>query len=67
MKFKNPWPPVCPQDEKFYDIELNDGTIIERVEFWGFGGGFDPCQKTNKGFHVNYPMEEIKSFELASF
>lgn len=63
MKFKNPWPPVSPKDENFYDIELKNGEIVENVEFWGFGGGFDPCIKTGDGY-VKYPMERVVSFQL---
>lgn len=67
MKFKNPWPPVEPQDEKLYDIELKDGTVIQNVEFWAFGGGFKPSEsKQGTSYLVDYPLENVVSFSLSN-
>ena len=63
-KFVNPWPPVHPVDETFYNIELKDGCIIENVEYWAFGGGFGEQRKGGNHKYVGYGLEEIKSFEL---
>jgi len=67
MKYKNPWPPVSPQDEKRYDIEMMDGTTAENVEYWAFGGGFKPSEK-NGGTSclVEYRLEDVVSFSLTN-
>jgi hypothetical protein len=59
MKLKNPWPPIHPQDEKMYDIELRSGEVILYVEFWSFGGGFGPTVDEKL---VEYPLSEVVSF-----
>jgi hypothetical protein len=64
-QFKNPWPPVYPIDEKHYDIELRDGALLKNVEYWAFGGGFDPYRKNESGGHVFFPMDEVVSFQLS--
>lgn len=67
MKYQYPWPPVSPQDEKRYDIEMNDGTIVENVEYWAFGGGFEPTTKQMGTSHlVEYRLEDVVSFSLAN-
>jgi hypothetical protein len=64
---KHAWPPVQPQDEKFYNIELSDGRIIKNVEFWAFGGGFQPSEKKLGLSHlVDYHLDDIVSFELSN-
>jgi hypothetical protein len=63
MKFQYPWPPVQPQDEKMYDIEMKDGTTVYCVEYWAFGGGFQPSEKARGTYNlVNYPLTEVVSF-----
>ena len=63
MKYENPWPPVEPQDEDRYDIELRDGTIVEDVEYWAFGDGFDPIEKQSSlSGLTRYPLSQIVSF-----
>ena len=32
--------PLKLKDEHFYDIQLEDGSVIVNVEFWVFGGIF---------------------------
>ena len=67
MKYTNPWPPVNPQDEKIYDIELEDGVLIENVEFWAFGGGFEPSEeKGGTNQLTKYPLHKVVSFSLAT-
>lgn len=64
-RFPNPWPPVSPVDERFYDIELLDGSVVLNVEYWAFGGGFGPrTGPMNVGNLVRFPMDKIKSFAL---
>ena len=67
MKYENPLPPVEPKDEKRYDIELKDGTTVENVEFWAFGGGFKPSEE-KKGLSqlTDYPLSEVVSFSLSN-
>ena len=67
MKYDHPWPPIEPQDEKRYNIELTDGTTIQDVEFWAFGGGFKPSD-TARGTSslVDYPLQNVVSFSLAN-
>jgi|13_taG_2_1085334.scaffolds.fasta_scaffold07009_8 hypothetical protein len=59
MKYDNPWPPVQPKDEKRYDIELRDGTTVENVEFWAFGGGFKPSEK-KKGISTAHRLPAFR-------
>jgi hypothetical protein len=67
MKYQNPWPPVSPQDEKRYDIEMKDGTTAENVEYWAFGGGFKPSEKPGGTYNlVEYRLEDVVSFSLAN-
>ena len=67
MKYQYPWPPVSPQDEKRYDIEMNDGTIVENVEYWAFGGGFKPSEKRlGLSNLVEFRLENVVSFSLAN-
>ena len=67
MKYQHPWPPVSPQDEKRYDIEMNNGTIVENVEYWSFGGGFKPSEKPlQTSSLVEYRLEDVVSFSMAN-
>ena len=55
------------QDEKRYDIEMNDGTIVKNVEYWAFGGGFQPSAKHMGTSHlVEYPLKDVASYSLAN-
>jgi hypothetical protein len=67
MKYRYPWPPVEPKDEQKYDIEILDGTTVENVEFWAFGGGFQPSGKARgtSGL-VDYPLGLVVSFSPAN-
>ena len=69
-KYKNPWPPVSFIDEKRYNIELKDGTCISNVEYWAFGGGFEPIEEAITKYKkrkelVRYILADVKSFELS--
>jgi hypothetical protein len=67
MKYQHPWPPVSPQDEKRYDIEMNNGTTVENVEYWAFGGGFKPSDKPlGTSNLVEYRLEDVVSFSPAN-
>jgi hypothetical protein len=56
-----------PQDEKRYDIELRDGTTVQNVEFWAFGGGFKPSGVNRGTSHlVDYPLQDVVSFSPAN-
>ena len=67
MKYQHPWPPVSPQDEKRYNIEMKDGTIVENVEYWAFGGGFEPTTKQmGTSRLVEYRLEDVVSFSLTN-
>ena len=56
-----------PQDEQRYDIEMNDGTIVKNVEYWAFGGGFQPSAKHMGTSHlVEYRLKDVASFSLAN-
>ena len=67
MKYANPWPPIEPRDERRYHIELTDGTTVEGVEYWAFGGGFQPSE-TPSGTSklVEYPLSSVVSFVEAN-
>jgi hypothetical protein len=68
MKYQHPWPPISPQDEKKYNIELKDGTIVENVEYWSFGGGFQPTQEREpkRSKYVDYELSDVVSFSLSN-
>ena len=67
MKYQYVWAAVSPQDEKRYDIEMNDGTIVENVEYWAFGGGFKPSEKLlGTANLVEYSLENVAAFSLAN-
>jgi len=67
MKYTHPWPPVEPHDEQRYDIELRDGTSVQNVEFWSFGGGFKPSEIARGTSRlVDYPLGDVVSFSLAN-
>ena len=66
----NPWPPIEPKDEKIYNIRLKDGSVINDVEYWSFGGGFifnkQKGMIRSEGYgnkYVDYLLEEITGFE----
>jgi hypothetical protein len=55
-----------PEDGKTYDIRMNDGQVVTNVEFWGFGGGFDPLGLGETSPYgvpkVKYPISEVKEY-----
>ena len=53
-----------PEDEKFYDIKLDNGSIIYNVEYWAFGGGFKPAEKGElpRGQYVHYLRGDVVAF-----
>ncbi len=62
--FETHWPPARPIDEAFYDIQMSDGEIALRVEFWAFGGGFEPLDKNGvSGRLVRYRLDGVASFQ----
>lgn len=57
-----------PREGKKYDICLNDGTVINGVEFWDYGGGFDPLgpgetSPYGTAYNVKYPSSAVKAFK----
>jgi len=67
MKYKHPWPPVSPKDEEIYDIELANGTTVQSVEFWAFGGGFQPsCVPRGTSHLVDFRLEDVVSFSRSN-
>jgi hypothetical protein len=64
------WSPIHrprPEDAKFYDIRLKDGTIVSGVEYWDHGGGFDPLPpgEDSPFGHpsVRYPLDAVSEFK----
>ena len=55
-----------PEDGKRYDIRLLDGRVVVDVEFWGFGGGFEPLligeTSPYGAAKVKYPLSEVKEY-----
>lgn len=46
---------------------MNDGTIVENVEYWAFGGGFEPTKKrVCTSDLVEFRLEDVASFSLAN-
>jgi hypothetical protein len=54
------------QDGKRYRVRLLDGTVVEGVEYWGHGGGFEPLlpgEKSPFGApNVKYPLDQVKEY-----
>lgn len=59
-----------PEDGKRYDIRLNNGEIIRGVQFWDFGGGFEPLELDQSAPAPNspvaYPVSEVAAYRLIS-
>ncbi len=46
---------------------MNNGTTVENVEYWAFGGGFKPSDKPlGTSNLVEYRLEDVVSFSPAN-
>ena len=65
------WIPINPPrpiDEKVYDIMLNDGKVVCKVEYWSGGGGFGPLKKEYdirtkySSRFIEYDLKNVKAY-----